>query len=69
MTTLSNDSGKLIKISLKDKIEVVTDYEEKRICYSIELPKVTTTSKTDAEVIQKQVNTFVNRLCHELLNK
>lgn len=69
MTILSNDSGKIIKISLSNKVDVTTDYEEKRICYSIELPKVTATNKDDAETIQKQVNTFVNKLCHELLNK
>lgn len=67
MTTLSNNSGKIVKISLNNDINVITDYEEKRICYSIELPKVITTSKKDAETIQSQVNTFVNNLCHELL--
>lgn len=67
MTTLSNNSGKIIKISLNNDIDVITDHEEKRICYSIELPKVITTSKKDAETIQSQVNTFVNKLCHELL--
>lgn len=69
MTILSNDSGKIIKISLNDNIDVITDYDEKRICYSIDLPKVTATSKEDAETIQKEVNTFVNKLCHKILNK
>ena len=67
MTTLNNDSGKIIKISLTDKIDVITDYDEKRICYSIELPKISTTSKEDAETIQKEVNTFVSKLCKKLM--
>lgn len=67
MTILSNDSGKIIKISLSNKVDVMTDHQEKRICYLIELPKVTTTSKEDAETIQTQVNTFINQLCHKLL--
>jgi electron transfer flavoprotein alpha/beta subunit len=67
MTILSNDSGKVTKISLSNDINVMTDHEEKRICYSIELPKVITTSKEDANTILAQVNTFVNKLCHELL--
>ena len=67
MTTLSNNSGKIMKISLNNNINIITDHEEKRICYSVELPKVITTSKNDAETIQSQVNTFVNKLCHELL--
>ena len=67
MTILNNDSGKIIKISLNNQINIMTDHEEKRICYSIELPKVITTSKKDAETIQTQVNTFVNQLCHKLL--
>jgi electron transfer flavoprotein alpha/beta subunit len=67
MTILSNESGKVTKISLSNKINVMTDHEEKRICYSIELPKVITTNKEDAETIQAQVNTFVNQLCHKLL--
>lgn len=67
MTILSNDNGKIIKISLSNKVDIMTDHQEKRICYSIELPKITTTSKEDAETIQAQVNTFVNQLCHKLL--
>lgn len=67
MTILTNDSGKVTKISLNNKVNIATDHEEKRICYSIDLPKVTTTSKEDAETILSQVNTFVNKLCHELL--
>ena len=67
MTILSNDSGKIMKISLSNKVNVMTDHEEKRICYSVELPKVITTSKEDAETIHAQVNTFVNQLCHKLL--
>ena len=67
MTILTNDSGKVTKISLNNKVNITTDHEEKRICYSIDLPKVTTTSKEDAETILSQVNTFVNKLCHELL--
>lgn len=67
MTILNNDSGKIIKISLNNQIDIMTDYEEKRICYSVELPKVITTSKEDAETIQTQVNIFVNQLCHKLL--
>lgn len=67
MTILSNESGKITKISLSDKVNIMTDHEEKRVCYSIELPKVTTTSKKDAETIQSQVNTFVNQLCYKLL--
>lgn len=67
MTILSNNSGKIMKISLNNDINIMTDHEEKRICYSIELPKIITTSKEDAETIQTQVNTFVNQLCHKLL--
>lgn len=67
MTILNNDSGKIIKISLNNQMDIMTDHEEKRICYSVELPKVITTSKKDAETIQTQVNTFVNQLCHKLL--
>lgn len=67
MTILSNDSGKVTKISLSNDINIMTDHEEKRICYSVELPKVITTSKEDANTILSQVNTFVNKLCHELL--
>ena len=67
MTILSNDSGKVTKISLSNDINIMTDHEEKRICYSVELPKVITTSKEDANTILVQVNTFVNKLCHELL--
>ena len=67
MTILSNDNGKITKISLNNEVNIMTDHEEKRICYSIELPKVITTNKEDAETIQSQVNTFVNQLCHKLL--
>ena len=67
MTILNNDSGKIIKLSLTDKIDVITDYDEKRICYSIELPKISTTSKEDAETIQKEINTFVSKLCKKLM--
>lgn len=67
MTILSNDNGKIIKISLNDQVNITTDYKEKRVCYSVELPKITATSKEDAETIQTQVNTFVNQLCHKLL--
>jgi phosphoenolpyruvate synthase/pyruvate phosphate dikinase len=67
MTILSNDNGKITKISLNNEVNIITDHEEKRICYSIELPKVTTTSKEDAETIQSQVNTFVTQLCQKLM--
>lgn len=67
MTILSNDNGKITKISLNNEVNIMTDHEEKRICYSIELPKVITTSKEDAETIQSQVNTFVTQLCQKLM--
>lgn len=67
MTILSNDNGKITKISLNNEVNIMTDHEEKRICYSIELPKVITTSKEDAETIQSQVNTFVTKLCQKLM--
>ena len=67
MTILSNENGKIIKISLSNNVDIMTDHQEKRVCYSIELPKITATSKEDAETIQAQVNTFVNQLCHKLL--
>ena len=67
MTLLSNDSGKITKISLNNEVNIMTDHEEKRICYSIELPKVITTNKEDAETIQSQVNTFVTQLCQKLM--
>lgn len=67
MTILSNDNGKITKISLNNEVNIMTDHEEKRICYSIELPKVITTSKEDAETIQSQVNTYVTQLCQKLM--
>lgn len=67
MTILSNDNGKITKIALNNEVNIMTDHEEKRICYSIELPKVITTSKEDAETIQSQVNTFVTQLCQKLM--
>lgn len=67
MTILSNDSGKITKISLSNNVNIMTDHEAKRICYEVELPKVVTTSKEDAETIQAQVNTFINQLCQKLL--
>jgi hypothetical protein len=67
MTILSNDSGKITKISLNNEVNIMTDHEEKRVCYAIELPKVVTTSKEDAETIQSQVNTFVTQLCQKLM--
>lgn len=67
MTILSNDNGKITKISLNNEVNIMTDHEEKRICYSIELPKVITTNKEDAETIQSQVNTYVTQLCQKLM--
>ena len=67
MTILSNDSGKIIKISYDNDIKIMTDHEDKRVCYSIELPKITATDKEYAETIQSQVNTFVTQLCCNLL--
>ena len=67
MTILSNDSGKITKISHNNEVNIMTDHEEKRICYSVELPKVITTNKEDAETIQSQVNIFVTQLCQKLM--
>ena len=66
MVTISHNA-KSIQMELSDKINTQTDYTLKRITHTIELPKISCTSKEDAEYIQRLTNEFVSRLCHERL--
>lgn len=58
----------VVQISLNDKIEehkpTATNLQ---FMYTPELPTITCNNKVDAEYIQKEINTFANKLIKDLL--
>ena len=67
MIILNNDHKKIMQVSINDTIHETVDEGFKRSMYVPELPRVITTNKKDAELIQKYANDFINKLSHELI--
>ncbi|MDE6946259.1 MAG: hypothetical protein K2P14_03630 [Anaeroplasmataceae bacterium] len=59
-----DNNGKKIEFKIEDKIRQTTD----RRNWTVTVPKIICTSRTDAEKMQEYVNTFVYNLVHELLD-
>lgn len=57
-------NGRTIEFSIDNKVTQTEDRKK----YSITVPKIICTSRTDAEKMQEYVNTFVYNLAHELLD-
>jgi len=67
MMTVSNRE-KSIQYSLSNVIhENQTSSDVVRFTYTPELPVIACSSKKDAEHIQKEVNTFVNKIINDLV--
>lgn len=58
-----DNNGKKIEFKLIEKIGHTDD----RRNYTVNMPTIVCSSRTDAEKIQEYVNTFVYNLSHELL--
>lgn len=58
-----DNNGKKIEFKIEDKIGQTQD----RRNYTVSMPSITCSSRTDAEKMQEYINTFVYNLSHELL--
>lgn len=66
--TIFNNDEKFIKLRFNNSIQHSID-EEKKSCYTINMPTVICSDKKDAETVQKIINSVINNLCKEIINK
>ncbi len=66
MTILSNNQ-KNIKIRFTNTVYKSYDKEENQECFNVNPPYISCSNKQDAERIQEEINTLVNKLSKELM--
>ena len=67
MIIINDDHGNIVKFSVSDTMTSYTDSYLRRIVHKIKLPTVIATNEKDARNIQRQINIFVNDLCHKAI--